>query len=96
MTRELPTLWRVVHWVIIVNFAVQVFYGAYMVFFVMVPPGHVGPLGGAAGLLPPDQMMARRLYANETWVAISGLSVYLAVTEILPRQLKGILGSKKD
>lgn len=93
MTRDLPALWRIIHWVIVVNFLVQVFYGAFMVFVVMVPEGHIGPLGGAAGALPPDKMMARRLYANETWVAISGLSVYLAITEILPRQLKGFFGS---
>ena len=29
--------------------------------------------------------MTRRLYASETWIAIVGLSLYLAITEIAPR-----------
>lgn len=78
---------RIAHWVIIVNFAFQILYGGYMVFFKITPPGVIGPLGGAAELLPPDKMMTRRLYALETWVAISGLAIYVAITEVLPRQL---------
>ncbi len=88
MTRRLPLMWQVIHWIIIGNFLLQVLYGAYMVFVGMAPPGHIGPLGSAASALPPDKMMARRLYASETWIAISGLCVYLAITEILPRQLR--------
>ena len=30
-------------------------------------------------------MVTRRLYAIECWIAIAGLSVYLAITEIGPR-----------
>lgn len=85
-TAELPTGLRVLHWVIVVNFALQVLYGAYMV-FVVLSPGAIGPLAGAARALPFEAMTTRRLYASETWIAITGLSLYLGLTEILPRQL---------
>ena len=58
-----------------------------MVFFV-VTGGHTGPLATAANEIPFELMMTRRLYASETWIAIAGLSLYLGVTEILPRVLK--------
>ena len=32
--------------------------------------------------------MKRRLYAVETWIAMTGLAVYVAVTEILPRKAR--------
>jgi len=85
--QALPPLWRVVHWVIIANFLVEIAYGAYMVFFV-VTGSAPGPLFGEATQLPFEQMMVRRQYALETWVAIGGLSLYLAITEILPRRLR--------
>ena len=84
---KLNPLWRIIHWVIIINLGIQVFYGAYMVFAV-VTPGTAGPLWGAALEMPFEQMVTRRLYAAETWIAIVGLSLYLGVTEILPRILK--------
>ena len=89
-------LWSVIHWVIIVNFLIQIAYGFYMVFFEVTPPGHSGPLFGAAGTLDPDLMMIRRAYALETWVAIGGLSIYLAITEIAPRRWPKSAGSKDD
>ena len=85
--RLAPVL-RVVHGVIIVNFLLQILYGAYLVFFVMRPEGISGPLAGAATSIPHDFMMVRRAYALETWVAIAGLSVYVGITEILPRRLR--------
>lgn len=91
-TNELPVWLRAIHWFIVINFALQIFYGSYMTFFVVRPEGVSGPLWGAASGLSHEMMMARRLYASETWVAIVGLSLYVAVTEILPRQLRGILG----
>lgn len=85
--QALPLPWRLVHWVIIANFLIQVGYGAYMVFFV-VTGGSPGPLFGDATALPFEAMMVRRQYALETWVAIGGLAVYLGITEILPRRLR--------
>jgi hypothetical protein len=82
--RPLHPVWKVIHWVIIVNFAVQIAYGAYMVFVVVAPEGG-GPLMDQATTFPFEQMMTRRLYASETWIAIVGLSLYLAITEIAPR-----------
>ena len=89
MTREsrLPRWLWIVHWVVIVNFAVEILYGSYLVFVVLAPEGVVGPLGAAATTLPPDRMLVRRAYALETWIAIAGLSLYVAITEILPRRL---------
>ena len=74
-----------VHWVIIVNFAVEILYGGYMVFFVVVPENVTGPLFEAAKSIDPHLMTTRRLYALEVWVATAGLAIYLAITEIGPR-----------
>ena len=82
--RPLHPVWKIIHWGIIVNFAVQIAYGSYMV-FVVVAPETAGPLMEQAHTFPFEKMMTRRLYASETWVAIVGLSLYLAITEIAPR-----------
>ena len=87
ITKNLPVTVQLIHWVIIANLLVQCIYGSYMVFFV-VTGGHSGPLGTAANAIPFELMMTRRLYASETWIAISGLSLYLGMTEILPRILR--------
>ena len=84
---KIHPFWRVIHWVVIVNLAIQVGYGAYMVFFVVTGEGS-GPLWGQALQMPFEKMVTRRLYATETWIAIVGLSLYLGITEILPRILK--------
>lgn len=84
---KIHPFWRVIHWVIIINLTIQIGYGAYMVFFVVTGDGS-GPLWGQALQMPFEQMVTRRLYAAETWIAIVGLSLYLGVTEILPRLLK--------
>lgn len=78
----------IIHWIIIVNFVIEIFYGAYQTFFVLAPKGQVGPLFGNASSLSYEQMVIRRLYAIETWIAITGLSIYLAITEIYPRMKK--------
>ena len=83
----LPTWLLALHWVIIANLLVQVLYGSYMVFFVMQPEGVRGPLAENAMNIPHEFMMVRRAYAAETWIAIAGLSLYLGITEILPRKL---------
>lgn len=78
---------RSIHWVIIINFAAQIIYGGYMVFIVMKPEGITGPLWAAAQQMPHEFMMVRRAYAHETWLAIIGLSLYVGITEVLPRRL---------
>lgn len=86
---RLPGFLRVLHWFIIVNFVVNVLYGAYQVFFVITPAtGQVGPLFGAAHSMPHELIMLRRAYAAEVWVTIVGLCLYLAITEYLPRLLR--------
>jgi len=87
-------LWTWIHWIIVVNFLIQIAYGSYMVFFEITPPGHSGPLFGASGKLDPELMMVRRAYALETWVALAGLSIYLAITEIGPRRWQRYMGNK--
>ncbi|MGB0647410.1 MAG: hypothetical protein ACPGQS_09570 [Bradymonadia bacterium] len=78
-------VWRLIHWVIIFNFLVQIGYASYMVFFVVTPPEGTGPLFAAAHSFPFEKMVTRRLYATECWIAISGLAIYLGITEIGPR-----------
>lgn len=85
--KNLPWPWRLIHAIIIANLIIQVLYGAYMVFFVVVGESS-GPLWGQALEMPFEKMVTRRLYALETWVAIVGLSLYLGLTELLPRLLK--------
>lgn len=87
-TNALPTLLRLLHWLIISNLLIQIAYAGYMVFFEIVPDGSSGPLMGAAKTFPFEQMVTRRLYAIECWIAIVGLSLYLGLTEIFPRLLR--------
>ena len=87
--RPLPVALRVLHWFFIVNFVLNILYGAYQVFVVLAPEGGgIGPLGGAATSMPHEQIMVRRAYAAEVWLSIVGLSLYLAITEYLPRLLR--------
>jgi len=85
---KLGTLWLLIHAVIIINLLIQIFYGAWMVFVEVRPEGVSGPLFGAANSIPVEMMMVRRAYAIETWIAIGALSIYLGITEILPRRLR--------
>ena len=79
----------IVHWIIILNFVIEIFYGALMTFVVLSPADHAGgPLFGVATSLDYEDMMVRRMYATETWIAITGLAIYLAITEIRPRMKK--------
>ena len=75
------------HWVIILNFVVEIGYATHMIFNVVAPEGG-GPLLEQAKTFPFEMMMTRRLYAVECWLAIAGLSIYLALTEIGPRLRK--------
>ena len=73
-----------VHALIILNFLIEIAYAAYMVFVVVAPP-EGGPLGARAMEIPFEMMTTRRLYATEFWIAMGGLAIYLAITEIGPR-----------
>jgi hypothetical protein len=77
-------IWTLLHWAIILNFLFEIGYAAYMVFFIIAPEGG-GPLWNKATTFPHDQMVTRRLYALEFWVAMAGLAIYLGITEMLPR-----------
>ena len=71
----------------------QIFYGMAQVFFVLIPEGgSAGPLWGSSVEIPFELMLSRRLYAIETWVAIAGLAIYLAI--IYGRKLKGEVEDK--
>ena len=76
--------WKGLHALILVNFAVELVYAAYMVFFGSTPEAR-GPLGHRARDIPADRLLVRRAYGTEFWVACSGLAIYLAITEIAPR-----------
>lgn len=78
-------IWKFIHRLIIVNFLVEIVYSFYMVFFVI--GGGKWPLMHKAVETPLEVILKRRLYAIEAWIAIGGLCVYLAVTELLPRKL---------
>ena len=80
-----PRIWQILHGFIIMNFVIQIAYAASMVFFVVTGDTGSGPLFGGAAQLPFELMMTRRMYASECWIAISGLAIYLAITEIYPR-----------
>ena len=74
-----------IHGAIIINFLFEIGYASFMVFRVLSPHGVEGPLWGQALSIPHDLLVARRLYAIEGWIAIAGLTIYLAITEIAPR-----------
>ncbi len=77
--------WRIIHNLILLNFIVEILYSTYMVFFVV--GGSRFPLLRSAIETPIEIIMKRRLYAIETWLAIAGLAIYVAITELLPRRL---------
>jgi hypothetical protein len=74
-------LWLIFHWLIIISFVTQIVYGAVQTFFILVPEdGLPGPLLGRSIDIPHELLVARRLYAIETWIAITGLVIYLAIS----------------
>ena len=79
---------QILHWFIILLFITQIFYGFYMVFFVV--GGTRYPLMKRAIETPVEVILKRRLYAIETWIAVTGLAVYIALTEFLPNILKNV------
>ena len=85
---RIPLARRILHVVLLANFATNTFYCMYQLFVVLAPDGHIGPLWGAAASLPVDLVVKRRLYAIEFWLTIGAASIYLAITEWLPRALR--------
>jgi len=79
---------KFLHWFIIFIFILEIGYGFYMVFFVV--GGSRWPLMAKAIETPIEVILKRRLYAIETWIAIAGLAVYLALTVFLPISIKMI------
>jgi hypothetical protein len=77
--------WRYLHGFIILNFLAEIGYGFYMVFFVV--GGSRYPLWMRAVETPIEIILKRRLYAIEVWIAIAGLVLYVALTEVIPRKL---------
>ena len=88
---RIPLALRILHVVLLANFASNIFYCAYQVFVVLAPDGHVGPLWGAASDLPIELVVKRRLYAIEFWVTIGAAAIYVAITEWLPRALRPLV-----
>ena len=84
-SRPFSRVWRVIHWIIILHFLVEIVYCGHLIFSVLQPEGHSGPLMGQATQIPFELMVTRRLYAIECWIATAGLAVYLAITELAPR-----------
>jgi hypothetical protein len=78
-------IWRYIHSLIIINFMIEILYSFYMVFFVI--GGGKWPLLRKAVETPLEVILKRRLYAIEAWIAVGGLCVYLAITELLPQKI---------
>jgi len=64
---------------------IEIGYGLHMVFFAI--GGSRWPLLARAVETPIEVILKRRLYAIETWIAITGLAIYLALTVFLPRMI---------
>lgn len=79
-------VWGVIHYLIIINFMVEIVYSIIMVFFVI--GGGRWPLLRRAVETPVEIILKRRLYAIEAWIAIGALCMYLALTVYLPQLLK--------
>jgi hypothetical protein len=87
-------LWKVIHYLIITNFLVEIVYSVIMVFFV-IGGGKVSLLRRAVET-PVEIILKRRLYAIEAWIAIGALCVYLALTVYLPLLLRDINSSNSQ
>lgn len=72
----------VIHAIVIVNFVLGIAYSCYQIFYVLQPAEIAGPLGVNALKIDSNVFFARRAYAIEAWVAISGFSVYIAIMTV--------------
>lgn len=77
--------YKIIHWAIILTLVQEFLYASYMIFFVVRPESHQGPLLAKAKEIPFELMVTRRLYAIEAWIAFGALAIYLAITVILPK-----------
>ncbi len=76
------TFFKGLHYFVIINLLVEIFYCAYVVFFVLkADPSQSGPLWDAAATADFELIVKRRLYAIECWIGIVGIMIYLALTE---------------
>lgn len=87
-------IWRFIHSLIIANFLLEIIYSFYMVFFVI--GGGKWPLLRRAVETPMEVILKRRLYAIEAWVAVGGLCIYIAITELLPQKVRFASAAKTD
>jgi hypothetical protein len=78
-------IWRIIHYLIITNFILEIVYSITMVFFII--GGGKWPLLRRAVETPVEIILKRRLYAIEAWIAIGALCIYLALTVYLPGQI---------
>lgn len=81
-------IWKLIHYLIILNFLVEIIYSIVMVFFII--GGGKWPLLRRAVETPIEIILKRRLYAIEAWIAIGALCIYLALTVYLPQLLGDI------
>ena len=87
-------IWRIIHYLIITNFILEIVYSVTMVFFVI--GGGKWPLLRRAVETPVEIILKRRLYAIEAWIAIGALAIYLALTVYLPGQLRDIAANQQS
>lgn len=71
---------KILHWFIIINFLLMIGYSLYMIFSVFKHDKMI--LFSSAKKVPHQELVIRRLYCIEFWIAIVGLSIYLAITVI--------------
>ncbi len=88
--------WAFVHYFLIFLFVSQMIYAMHQVFVVHGVGGWNPVLLGRATEISQEQFMARRMYAIEGWLAMVGLSLYLALTEVLPRVLGVVAAQAAD
>ncbi len=75
-------IFKTFHYIIILNFLIQIAYCVIMIFFIFKNPGDsAGPLFEKAISLDHEFFVKRRLYAIEFWIATGGCAIYLALTE---------------
>ena len=72
---------RGLHYLIIFLFLSELVYLSYIIFVVLQPEFGGVTLSANASKVDLELLTKRRLYAIEYWVAFSGFSIYLALTE---------------
>ena len=90
--------WRAAHYAILVMFLVQTAYCFWVVLVVLRPDEVAGPfpLAAHAATVPVEVVVKRRLYAIEGWLSGGVAVLYLAITEVVPRQLEARRAERPD